>query len=216
MKKKLKVVSLSITIFIVSIAVSFGIGTFYPNSHIINKAKANFQEETIKQWNNFGFQEPAIEYSNNKEFVLAVSKCVQYINLGVVPEQRISREIIIAMAVLESGYGKSRFANEGNNLFGIRTWDKNTPQLKPLKNPGVEWGVKAYKTKCDSVRDMISTINNHHAYELFREERSNQLQTNSININKQIELLNKWSTNPMYTDLVKQKVLSIRKILENA
>jgi len=216
MKKKLKVISLSITIFIISIIISFSVGTFYPNNYIIKKAKADYQKETVKQWDNFGLQQPAIEYSNNKEFVLAVSKCVQYINLSVIPEQRISREIIIAMAVLETGYGKSRFANEGNNLFGIRTWDKNVPQLKPLKNSNVEWGVKAYKTKCDSVKDMISTINNHHAYELFREERSNQLQTNSIDINKQIELLNKWSTNPMYTDLVKQKVLSIRKILENA
>ena len=37
------------------------------------------------------------------------------------------REIIHAMAVLETGYGTSRFAIEGNNLFGIRTWDPETP-----------------------------------------------------------------------------------------
>ena len=53
-------------------------------------------------------------------------------------------------------------------------------------------------------------------YELFRNERAIQLETNSLNINKQIELLSKWSTNPDYVDLIKQKVLSIRKVLENA
>ena len=218
MKKKLKVLSLSITVFISSVAIAFIVGTFFPNSYVIKKAEASFQNDAIQQWIEFSvdLHPPAIEYSNNKEFVLAVSRCVQFINLSVVPEQRISREIIIAMAVLETGYGKSRFANEGNNLFGIRTWDNAIPQLKPLQNPDVKWGVRVFDTKCNSVKYMISTINNHHAYELFREERSNQLQTNSININKQIELLNKWSTNPMYTDLVKQKVLSIRKILENA
>ena len=216
MKKKLKVLSLSITVFITSVAIAFVVGTFFPNSYIVKKAEASYQNKAIQQWIEFGIQPPSMEYSNNKEFVLAVSKCVEYVNLGVLPDLRISRDIIIAMAVLETGYGKSRFANEGNNLFGIRTWDKSIPSLKPLGNPDVKWGVRAFKTKCDSVKYMISTINNHHAYELFREERSSQLKSNKLNINKQIELLNKWSTNPDYTDLVKKKVLSIRKILENA
>lgn len=216
MKKKLKVLSLSITVFITSVAIAFVVGTFFPNSYIIKKAEASYQNKAIQQWIEFGIQPPSMEYSSNKEFVLAVSRCVEYVNLSVMPDQRISRDIIIAMAVLETGYGKSRFANEGNNLFGIRTWDNAIPQLKPLQNPDVKWGVRVFDTKCNSVKYMISTINNHHAYKLFREERSTQLQTNSIDINKQIELLNKWSTNPIYTDLVKQKVLSIRKILENA
>ena len=43
---------------------------------------------------------------------------------------RIQRNNFIAMAVLETGYGTSRFAIEGNNLFGIRTWDPETLQLK--------------------------------------------------------------------------------------
>ncbi len=216
MKKKLKVIVFTIALLITSVALAFGVGTFYPNVYVLDKVKIMYQEETLKQWNDFGLQPPSIEYSNNKEFVLAVGRCIDYVNLSIVPEERIHREIIIAMAVLESGYGKSRFANEGNNLFGIRTWDESIPQLKPLGNPDVKWGVRAYKTKCDSVKHMISTINNHHAYELFREERNYQLKSNSIDINKQIELLKKWSTNPIYTDLIKQKVLSIRKVLENA
>ena len=85
------------------------------------------------------------------------------------------------MAVLETGYGTSRFANEGNNLFGIRTWDPNTPQLKAKGNPDAEWGVKSYETKCDSVMDMIYTVNTHHAYEGYREERTRQ---GLCNINK--------------------------------
>ena len=216
MKKKLKVIVFAIALLGTSIALAFGVGTFYPNTYVIDKAKAIYQQETLKQWNAFGLQPPSIEYSSNKEFVLAVGKCIEYVNLSIMPKDRVHREIIISMAVLESGYGKSRFANEGNNLFGIRTWDNQIPQLKPLGNPDVKWGVRSYKTKCDSVKHMISTINNHHAYELFREERNIQLETNSLNINKQIELLNKWSTNPDYVDLIKKKVLSIRRVLENA
>ena len=205
----------TITGFIVGVLIAFVVGTFYPNFYIKDKIVKNIEAEQIQIFKNFGFEEPAIEYSNNREFVLAVGKCIQYINLTTKHEDRVHREIIIAMAVLETGYGKSRFALEGNNLFGIRTWEPTTPQLKPLGNPDVEWGVKAYKTKCSSVKDMVNNINTHHAYELFRIERAEQIANHKIDLDKQIDLLNKWSTNPIYTTLVKQKVKSIRKILKN-
>ena len=155
---------------------------------------------------------PSIEYSNANEFVVEVNRCIQWHNLSLEPKQRIPREIIIAMAVLETGYGTSRFANEGNNLFGIRTWDPNTPQLKAKGNPDAEWGVKSYETKCDSVMDMIYTVNTHHAYEGYRKERTKQ--GHSVNIDKLIEELHKWSTNEKYVDLVKSKVKDITQILQ--
>lgn len=62
---------------------------------------------------------------------------------------------------------------------------------------------------------MVNNINTHHAYELFRIERAEQIANHKIDLDKQIDLLNKWSTNPIYTTLVKQKVKSIRKILKN-
>ena len=216
MKKKIKIYLILGSIFLSGLAVSYGAGTFQPNKWTVKSIVENVKFTMREEWKSLGLKEPSVEYDSNVEFVTSVDRCIQWVNFNLDPDQRIPREIILSMAVLETGYGKSRFANEGNNLFGIRTWDDTIPQLKPLGNPDVKWGVRAYKTKCDSVKHMISTINNHHAYELFREERSNQLKSNSIDINKQIELLKKWSTNPIYTDLIKQKVLSIRKVLENA
>ena len=37
--------------------------------------------------------------------------------------------MIVVQAALETGWGTSRFAVEGNNLFGIRTWDKKVPHM---------------------------------------------------------------------------------------
>ena len=68
------------------------------------------------------------------------------LNLHLIKEY--PREIIVSMAILETGYGKSRFAIQGNNLFGIRTWNKDLAQLKPKDNRDVEWGVKTYITQC--------------------------------------------------------------------
>ena len=100
------------------------------------------------------------------------------------------------MAVLETGYGESRFAKEGNNLFGIRTWNPKVPQLKPKRFAKAKFGVKKYETKCDSVLDMIEIINRQSAYEGFRIVRAEQLKTGVTDLDKQIDELHKWSTNP--------------------
>ena len=150
---------------------------------------------------------------NDVEFILAVGKCIGYHNLMLSHEKRIHRDIIVAMAVLETGYGESRFAKEGNNLFGIRTWNPKVPQLKPRDLPKAKFGVKKYETKCDSVLDMIEIINRHPAYEGFRIVRAEQLKTGVTDLDKQIDELHKWSTNPRLYKTVKSKAKDVEKIL---
>ena len=212
MKKSVKKWIAVVLGFICSIVISYCIGTFQPNWLIKNELQAGIQDQMLKEWQELGLKKPSIEYNNNIEFVLGVNKCIQWHNFSLEPNKRIPREIIIAMAVLETGWGKSRFANEGNNLFGIRTWDPSTPQLKAKGNPDAEWGVKSYETKCDSVVDMIYTVNTHHAYEGYREERIKQ--GHNTDINKLVDELHKWSTNERYVELVKSKVVDITQILQ--
>ena len=92
------------------------------------------QNKVQTEWENYGFYEPDMNYTDNLSFVKAVTKCIDYINLTTPVEQRVPREIIVAMAVIETGYGTSRFAKKGNNLFGVRTWTKDA--LVPLLS---EW-----------------------------------------------------------------------------
>ena len=73
-------------------------------------------------------------------------------------EYQIPNELIIAQAVIETGWGKSRFANEGNNLFGIRTYDLKEPHMLPSNNPK-KWGVKVYSHECDSVLNYMQVLN---------------------------------------------------------
>ena len=72
-----------------------------------------------------GFFEPEMKYNDNQTFIQAVNKCISYVNLTTPPMERVPSEIIVSMAILETGYGKSRFALQGNNLFGIRNWNKD-------------------------------------------------------------------------------------------
>ena len=205
---------LYVLVAMLGMAITYIYGTFQPNYITLDKLKAKYEKALIQEWNSYGFIEPSIEYNTDLQFVKAVGRCIDFLNLHLEPEKRIHRDIIIAMAVLETGYGKSRFAHEANNLFGIRTWNKNVPQLKAKENPDAVWGVKKYKTKCLSVKDMIDIINRHHAYEDFRIERTKQLESGKIDIDSQIDHLHKWSTNPDYTKLVKNRAKKVHKQLE--
>lgn len=188
-------------------------GTFTPNSMTLGKLKEQYTKSLIVEWNSYGFNEPAIEYSTDLQFVQGVQRCVDFLNLHVEPHLRIPRDIIIAMAVLETGYGTSRFAKEANNLFGIRTWNSDIPQLKAKENPKASWGVRKYKTKCGSVKHMITTINTHRAYKEFRLERAKQLETGIVDSNLLVDTLHRWSTNPDYTKLVKNRTKAVNKML---
>ncbi len=75
--------------------------------------------------------------------------------------------LILAQSALESSWGTSRFAMEGNNLFGIRTWGKKG--LVPEgRDRGSTFLVARYDTILDSVNAYISTLNSHHLYVKFR------------------------------------------------
>ncbi len=83
----------------------------------------------------------------------------------------IPTSLAIAQAAKESGWGTSRFALEGNAMFGQWTWgkdgiepkDKKTNQdHKILKFPMLRSSVKAYMTN----------LNTHRGYKQFRDARA--------------------------------------------
>ena len=155
---------------------------------------------------------PEIDTSSNENFVKSLNICINFLYQSIEPEFRIPNELIIAQAVIETGWGKSRFANEGNNLFGIRTWDKDEPYLLPIpwtKWPG--WGVKMYSSKCESVVDYLHILNNVHAFEELRTARAN-------GVNDALELANyldKYASKPTYVELVKEIIqYNIRGVYE--
>ena len=147
-------------------------------------------------------EEPDIISDTNEQFIASLDICIDYVYLSVSLERQLPRKLILAQAILESAWGKSRFANEGNNLFGIRTFDKSQEHLLPItwdpnKWPG--WGVKVYESKCASVRDYVRIINEVWAYEELREARKQNPDITAVEL---AMYLDKFSTNPNYENLV--------------
>ena len=145
----------------------FSLGGYYPSF----KAQEKIRQKTIEEIRRIGFYEPRIDNSSNEKFISTTKRCIEYINLELRKDQQIPTILIVAQAIIESNHGTSRFAVEGNNLMGIRIFNTTNGML-PLKQPAsITWRVKTYKTKCASIRDYISILNNNNFYSKFRQTR---------------------------------------------
>ena len=87
--------------------------------------------------------------------------------------------IAIAQAANESGWGTSRFALEGNALFGQWTWSKKGISPKN-KDPDETHKVLQFQILKASVRAYKNNLNTHNAYKEFRETRAKLRQEEKI------------------------------------
>jgi len=195
---------------------SYVYGTYKPNESAISKVNEELDIFYMNEIKAMDLQEPEFTYNNDIQFVRAMHKCINFINFTLPKDKRIPYEMIIGQAALESAWGQSRFAKEANNLFGIRTWNKDTPHLLPQ---GVTkwrgWGVKSFASKCDSVQYYVDLLNNHSAYKEFRELRQKMFDKNQmLDALQLIKKLDKFSTTKDYDARVARMIFKIRKLEE--
>jgi len=84
----------------------------------------------------------------------------------------VPTSLVLAQAAAESGWGTSRFASEGNALFGQWTWSGEgiTPKEQRTETKG-NYQIRAFETPEDSVRSYLHNLNTGHAYDSLREQR---------------------------------------------
>ncbi len=87
--------------------------------------------------------------------------------------------VALAQAANESGWGTSRFALEGNALFGQWTWSKKGISPKN-KDPNASHKILQFQILKASVRAYKNNLNTHKAYQGFREARARLRQEDSI------------------------------------
>jgi Bax protein len=124
---------------------------------LIMLTSKKFTTDPEKQWLRQKLMEYKVKKGNLKELL---------VRMDIIPTS-----IALAQAAKESGWGTSRFALEGNAIFGQWTWsgkgiapldrasDKNH---KILKFPILRASVKAYK----------NNLNTHKSYSKFRQKRT--------------------------------------------
>ena len=80
--------------------------------------------------------------------------------------------LVLAQAAEESGWGTSRFAIEGNALFGMWTWEgKGMTPLRQRSGLG-NYKIASYETPLQSVIAYMHNLNTHQAYKNLRARRA--------------------------------------------
>ena len=148
---------------------------------------------------------PNFEHTNNQQFLDNVKQCVDYIYHTTTDIYPVNLELLLAQAALESGWGNSRFALEGHNLFGIRTYDLKEPHMLPSNNPK-KWGVKVYMHECDSVLNYINILNNGSAYKKYRQLREDGIDDPFI----LVETLDAYASDKHYFSKIKSILRKLR------
>ena len=137
-------------------------------------------------------------------FIDKVKSCALNYNTIIEPANRLPIYLVISQGALESNWGMSRFAVEGNNLFGIREYDETEPHLHAQENEKIM--VRKYLTECDSVNDYMELLVTSKHYESFQNELHNQWFIDDVDINKLIDTLDNYAENPNYKNKLKETV----------
>lgn len=83
--------------------------------------------------------------------------------------------LALAQAAIESGWGTSRFAKEGNAAFGQWVWNEDAGIVPGARREGASHAVRNFENLSESVRAYVRNLNTHNAYRDFREQRALQM-----------------------------------------
>ena len=78
--------------------------------------------------------------------------------------------LALAQAAIESGWGTSRFARQGNALFGQWAWQASAG-IKPAEASNSRAVVRSFPNLFGSVRAYMHNLNTHPSYATFRDRR---------------------------------------------
>ena len=114
------------------------------------------QSNSNTKWINKKYKEYKVSKKDINELVLKID---------IIPSS-----IALAQAAKESGWGTSRFALEGNAIFGQWTW--NGIGIEPLeKVEGQKHKILKFPLLRASVKAYITNLNTHSGYKSFRKKR---------------------------------------------
>ena len=144
-------------------------------------------------------------------------KFLEYkVKKGNVGELKIRMDIIptsiaLAQAAKESGWGTSRFALEGNAIFGQWTW--NGKGIEPLfKDKSKSHKILRFPILRASVKAYKNNLNTHKSYTKFREKRNNlRIKNKKINGLELTKTLGSYAqTGSEYTKILSQIIVQNR------
>ncbi|SHE53270.1 glycoside hydrolase family 73 protein [Clostridium fallax] len=103
--------------------------------------------------------------SSNKQFIEEITPAA----IDIYKKYKILPSVVISQAILESGWGKSKLSEEGNNLFGIKadkSWDGKKIKMSTKENydDKINDYFRVYNSKKQSIEDYGKFLATHKRY----------------------------------------------------
>ena len=158
--------------------------------YLLKILKKNNSEES-KKWLNKKYKIYRVKDRNINELIEKID---------IIPTS-----IALAQAAKESGWGTSRFALEGNAIYGQWTW--NGDGIEPLeKTKDQNHKILKFPLLRASVKAYINNLNTHGGYKGFREKRAELRKQNKRLVGVELihELENYAQTGKEYTKILEQ------------
>jgi len=85
--------------------------------------------------------------------------------------EELPASLVLSQAAIESAWGTSRFAREGNNFFGQWCFKEGCGLIPGRRDEGARHEVAVFDTTEEAISSYFRNINSHAAYSEFRELR---------------------------------------------
>jgi Bax protein len=121
----------------------------------------------------------------------------------------IPASIALGISAKETGWGSSRFLQEGNSLFSQWTFDESAGIIPLGREAHQKHVVKKFDTLEDAVRSFYTNINTHNGYKEFREQRRRmRLSDGTLNAKRLIPTFFRYSTEKDYTEMLRAIIVN--------
>lgn len=159
-----------------------------------------------------GISSGNLDYDYQEKFVHEITNCALEHNSSAYPYDRIPILLVQAQSIQESNWGRSRFAIEGNNYFGIKEYDLAEPHMKAKLRPNANWGLRKYISMCDSVEDYMNLLSTSYKYKEFQKLLLMQWFVNEVDLFALVDTLYNYAENPNYEEEIKNLITKLEDV----
>jgi len=126
----------------------------------------------------------------SQEYLLEQNDAQKMLDQLLLNINSVPPSMVLAQAAIESGWGTSRFAKKGNNLFGHWCFESGCGLVPKNRDSNKIHEVAKFKSVNASIRAYLKNLNSFHRYDDFRKLRartmSNNMDNNDVDVFKLI------------------------------
>ena len=144
------------------------------HNQVIEKQRSRLLQLVGKDFESLSYSEKNFILSLAEEYLVDHNMLEddQTKQLLVLRVDIIPPSLALAQAAIESGWGTSRFARQGNNLFGQWCFSENCGLVPRDRDDDADHQVAKFSSVADSVKSYIRNINTNRAYRALRVNRA--------------------------------------------